>query len=243
MTLQTVPPADSPPATAAELARMVAGIGALPGPPPEPLAVLPQMALARGRVHELTGPARRTLAALAAGRAQAEGPVVWLRPRWTVEGFHPQGLRALMPDPGALILARCGGAADVLWGLEEALRAGCVALAVAELPQPPDLRQVRRLHLAAAEGLARNRAAGRASPAPLGLICAHDTATSRIPGVESRWALHPLPPLPEPAPGAPGWRPGLLPEGAPGGWRLDRLLARGLPPADWVLRSLPPAAA
>lgn len=187
------------------------------GEAPPALAPLPPMALARGRVHEVSGPSRRVLAALAAGVAQAEGPVLWLRPAWRVEALHPPGLAALMPDPGALVVVHCPRPADVLWGLEEALRAGCVALAVGELAGTPDLRQVRRLHLAAAEGLSRNRLAGRKAPAPLGLVLDAESGGSRLPGVESRWALHPLPP------------------GAGGRWRLDRLLMRGQPPRDWTI--------
>jgi len=192
------------------------------GAAPPPLVPLPQMALVRGRVHEFTGPSRRVLAGLAAGVAQAEGPVVWLRPAWRVEGLYPPGLAALMPDPGALVVVQCRRPDDILWGLEEALRAGCVALAVGELASVPDLRQLRRLHLAAAEGLSRNRLAGRAAPAPLGLVLDAETAASRVPGVESRWALHPLPPG----------------RGA-GRWRLDRLLMRGQPPRDWEIARLP----
>lgn len=185
-----------------------------------PLEPLPQVMLARGRVHELTGPGRRTLAAVIAGAAQAEGPVLWVQPGWRAQMLCPQGLAPLLPDPGALIVARAGHATDILWTAEEALRAGCVALVVAEVAESPDLRQVRRLHLAAADGLARNRLAGRDRPAPLGVLLALDQADSRIAGVESRWALHPLPP------GGPRWR-------------LDRGLARGLPPRDWMLDSLP----
>lgn len=183
-----------------------------------PLAPLPQMALARGRVHEFIGPARRTLAAAAAGVAQAEGVVVWLRPGWRGEGLCPQGLAALIPDPGALVVVRCPRAEDLLWGMEEALRAGCAALVIAEIADPPDLRQVRRLHLAASDGVARNRQAGKTRPAPLGVLAAHETADSRVTGVESRWALHPLP----------------LADGA-ARWRLDRLMMRGLPPRDWAV--------
>ena len=222
---------DSPrpdPAKAATAALLRALADAQPdGPPPPPLVPLPQMALTRGRVHEITGPARRTLAALAAGAAQVEGPVLWLRPGWRGEHFCAQGLADLVPDPGALVLAACPRADDVLWGMEEALRAGAVALVVGELAEPPDLRQLRRLHLAAGEGLARNRLAGRMQPAPLGLVLACDSADSRIAGVESRWALHPLPPLP---PGAPAPEPQIRTAGR---WRLDRLLMRGQPPQDW----------
>lgn len=199
------------------LAELTATFQGGEGPVPAPLCPLPQMALARGRVHELTGPARRTLAAVVAGAAQGEGPVLWLRPSWRAEGLCPQGLLPLVSDPGALIVVNCARPADILWSLEEALRAGCVALVVAEIADAPDLRQVRRLHLAAEEGLARNRAAGRSSPAPLGVMLAHETADSRIAGVESRWALHPLPPEGYEAPR----------------WRLDRQLARGVPPKDW----------
>jgi hypothetical protein len=51
----------------------------------------------------------------------------------------------------------------------------------------------------------------------LGLLYAQETAASRIPGVESRWALHPMPPQP----------------GRGVRWRLDRQLMRGQPPCDW----------
>ena len=183
-----------------------------------PLAPLPPMALARGRVHEFTGSARRTLAAAAAGVAQAEGVVVWLRPGWRSEGLCPQGLAALVPDPGALLMVACPRADDLLWGMEEALRAGCAALVIAEIVDPPDLRQVRRLHMAASDGVARNRQAGKRLPAPLGVLAAHEAADSRVTGVESRWALHPLPPGRGAAP-----------------WRLDRLMMRGLPPQEWAV--------
>ena len=181
-----------------------------------PLAPLPRMALARGRLHEVTGPARHALAARAAGAAMAEGPVLWLRPAWATEGLCAQGLAGLMPDPGALVLVRCPKPVDVLWSAEEALRSGAVALVIAELAEAPDLRQVRRLHLAAAEGVARGARQGRA---PLALALMTETADSRLAGVESRWALHPLPT-------------------GPARWRLDRLLARGLPPQEWEVRDL-----
>jgi len=222
MTASAAPTRSAPDAAVA--ARLLADLSAAArrgaGPAPDPLSPLPQIALTRGRVHEFTGPARRTLAAAAAGAAQAEGPVMWLRPAWRVEGLCPQGLAALLPDPGALIIVNCTRPVDVLWSMEEALRAGCVALVIAEIVEPPDLRQVRRLHLAADDGLARNRLAGRSRPAPLGVMLAHETADSRVTGVESRWALHPLPPEGRDAPR----------------WRLDRQRVRGLPPKDWAVR-------
>lgn len=173
-----------------------------------PLAPLPPMALARGRAHEVTGPARRLLAAIAAGAAQTEGPVMWLRPGWRREGLCPQGLLPFA-DPGALVQLACPREADILWSMEEALRAGCVALVVAEVARAPDLRQLRRLHLASTEGGARGKLA------PLGLLLAQDHAESRIAGVESRWSLAP-------------W-----PDGGGYAWELARLHARNAPPARW----------
>lgn len=205
----------------ATAARLLADLSAPDAatPRPEPLRVLGPMALARGRVHELTGPARRTLACVAVGAAQTEGVVMWFRPGWRAEALYPQGMAGFLPDPGAVVWGRCAKAVEVLWAMEEALRAGCVALVLGEVAEAPDLRQIRRLHLAASEGVARNRQAGRAAPAPLGLLLAHEVAQSRIAGVESRWALHPV-----------------APKGGEGpGWRLDRLLARTEPPQTWAV--------
>jgi protein ImuA len=209
---------DSPPSRA----RLAAIVGRLSGPPPAPfppLDLLPAMALARGRVHEVTGAARQVLAAALAGRAQAEGPVLWLRPGWGGEGLCPQGLAAFA-DPGALVMVGCRRAPDVLWAAEEALQSGAVALVLAELAAAPDLRQIRRLHLAAAEGVARaTGSSGRNSRAPLGILMMQERAESRVAGVESRWALHPVP----------------VREGG-AEWRLERLLARDAPPGEWPLR-------
>lgn len=117
-------------------------------------AVLPLVpgsgiALARGRVHEICGPARRTLAAFA--MAVTEGPVLWLMPGWQAERPNPAGLAALA-DPGRLILALPRRPEDVLWAAEEALRSGVVPLVVAEMPDPPGLTPMRRLQLAAQGG-------------------------------------------------------------------------------------------
>lgn len=214
----------APPAPPPDLAALRALVVAAPAAQPRaPLAVVGPLHLARGRLHEATGRARRLLAALAAGAAQAEGAVLWLRPAWRADGLCPQGLLPFA-DPAALILGACPRAEDVPWAAEEALRSGAVALVVAELAAMPDLRQVRRLHLAAAEGVARAAAAG-AARAPLGLALMAEAVEGGIAGVESRWRLAPLPP-------APGTPPPLELRPA---WRLDRLRARAAPPAAWRL--------
>lgn len=151
----------------------------LPGLPARPDIVLAEgIGFRPGRVHEACGRARRVLAAMLAGATG--GPVVWAQPAWDRDRLYPPGLAAFC-DPGRIVLARGRSPADLLWVVEESLRSGAVALAVAELAEPPGLTPVRRLHLAAEAG------GGRA----LGLLLTPGTGGAA--GVESRWHLSPEP--------------------------------------------------
>lgn len=141
------------------------------------------IALARGRVHEVCGPARRSMAAFV--MARTEGPVLWLLPGWQAERPNPAGLAALA-DPGRLILALPRRPEDILWGMEEALRSGVVPLVVAELPAPPGLTPMRRLQLATQAGEAQ---AGGA-PA-LGLVLTPGEGGAA--GAETRWHIRQMP--------------------------------------------------
>ncbi|MCI2398047.1 hypothetical protein [Aliiroseovarius subalbicans] len=161
------------------------------------------LSLARGRVHELIGPARHTLAMMIAGAMQ--GPVFWVSPDWAPAQPYGPGMVSFL-DPGRVTFVRADRAEDILWTLEEVLRAGIVPLMVGDLPGPPGLTPVRRMHLAGEAG--GKRGDGRA----LGLILTPEGAAQ---GVESRWQM------------APDHAPGVT------RWRLNRLRDRQEPPRDW----------
>ncbi len=168
------------------------------------LNVLEGMALVPARLHEICGPARHRLALMVA--AATHGPVFWIAPDWQGDRLNPDGVVPIM-DPGRITFVSPRRAPDLLWTLEEVLRAGVVPLAVAELPALPGLTAVRRLHLAAESGAAEG------AVAPLGLILTQGDGGA--PGVESRWHM------------AAAHRPGCP------GWTVSRRRARTLPPASW----------
>lgn len=156
--------------------------------------------LVRGRVHDLCGPARRRFALWLAARMA--GPVLWIAPAWGAERLNPDGMRPLL-DPGRILFVHPRRAVDLLWCAEEALRAGAVPVVVADLPEPPALTPVRRLHLAAETSGA----------APLGLLLTPGDGGAR--GVESRWHM-------APAHRGQAWQ-----------WQLERRRARMQPPRRW----------
>ncbi len=181
-------------------------------PPPARLGGL--LDLVPGRVHEFCGPARRVLAAWVMGGLAAGAPVIWIRPGWSAEHLHPQGL-ADWASPEGLITLTPRREAAALGCAEEALRSGAVALVVVELAAPAALTPLRRLHLAAGTGLAR-RQSGAASGPLWGCVLTPEQGGT--PGVESRWHLAPC--------AAQG-------EAVQPAWRLARLRARMAPPAAW----------
>lgn len=175
-----------------------------------------ELTLRRGRVHELCGPSRVALAAMV--MAKSTGPVVWIRPGWVAERLNAAGLQPLA-DPARLILVHAARDEQLLWAMEEALRAGVAPLVVAELLAPPGLTPIRRLHLAAEAGAEAARRDGQTAPLGLALL----PGTGGAQGVESRWHMTPLP------------SPSLLWSDA-ARWHLMRLRARLLPPAAWTLQ-------
>lgn len=160
--------------------------------------------LTLGRVHEICGQARHTLALDVA--AACAGPVLWIMPAWQGTQLLADGVNERI-DPARLLMVPVPRREDLLWAMEQGLRSGAVPLVVAEVPEPPGLTPVRRLHLAAEAGTT-------AGIAPLGLLLSPETGGAA--GVESRWSL-----TAEPAADV---------------WRLERLHSRTSPPAHWSLK-------
>jgi protein ImuA len=172
-----------------------------PGP-----TLLDRFRLEAGRAHEVCGAARRRLALWVAARTQ--GPVLWVRPAWHPDRLHMAGVHAEI-DPARLVFVELDRTEDMLWSVEETLRTGAVPLVICDLPDPPGLTPVRRLHLAAEAGAAASE------QAPLALLLTPSIGGAA--GVESRWRL-------DPTHGT-----------AAAGWHLMRLKARDAPPAAWTV--------
>ena len=177
-----------------------------PHRPARGLAFLGDLTLTPARVHEFCGPARQTLAMMVAGAN--EGPVFWIAPGWGTSRLHGPGM-VPFADPARFIFVQVDRAEDVLWALQETLRAGVVPLVVGEMDKPPALTPIRRLHLAAETG---TQLSGRA---PTALLLTPDGGAQ---GVESRWHM------------APDHWPD------PDRWVLSRQRARSDPPRHWSVR-------
>ena len=151
-----------------------------PDTAPPSLTLLGQLSLRLARLHEVCGAARHSFALWCA--AQTSGPVLWIAPDWGTNGLHGAGIRPFV-NPGRLSFVHPRRAEDTLWTMEEALRSGAAPLVVGDVPAPPGLTAVRRMHLAAQAG------AQAGMGAPLGLLLT--PGDGGAPGVESRWHMAP----------------------------------------------------
>lgn len=144
------------------------------------------------RVHEVCGPGAVSFAAVSAAPA---GKVLWVREAWLKAALNPVGLSAFC-DPKDLLVAQTKDQTDTLAVTEEALKDGSVALVVCEVTRALDLREGRRLQLAAKagnaiglclipEGMGSNAAETRWHCAPVFDQSVSDRADSTL----MRWEL------------------------------------------------------
>jgi protein ImuA len=186
--------------------------------------VLPGGGLARGALHEILGLGGdeedgALAAAFAAGivgrlMAVGDGMGLWCLPRPDLYG---PGLAAHGLDPGRLVLVRAPRDDEILWAMEEGLRAPGIAAVVGEIGVLPAVAS-RRLQLAAERSgitaflLRRWRNGGQA---------ARERALPNA--AVTRWRIAALPSQP--------------PQGEPGvgrpRWRVELLRCRGGEPACW----------
>ena len=137
--------------------------------PSDPLDLL------AARVHEAQGRDRRAFALFQAARTP--GALVWVSPAHIPELPLLAGLPRGVSE--RLHLFRPTSETDLLWVVEEALRAVPVSLVIAEPQQALSLTAGRRLQLAAEAGQTR------------GLMLIHEDMGSNA--TETRWACEPVP--------------------------------------------------
>ena len=173
---------------------------------PAGLPFMGDLSLTYARAHEFCGPSRRTLALLAA--QNTDGHIFWVHSHWETDRLLGDGIRPLI-DPTRITFVTPKRYDDIMWCIEEILRAGCVPLVIGELPEPPPLTPIRRLHLAAETGAQRKKVN------PIALILTPGDGGAA--GVETRWHLSPQH------------------RADKSRWMLQRRRARMAPPAAWAL--------
>ncbi|PJF08298.1 ImuA family protein [Pseudorhodobacter sp. MZDSW-24AT] len=137
--------------------------------PADPLSLL------KGRVHEAEGPGRRAFALFQARRHS--GTVLWILPAYEPQRPMLHGLPEGVSE--RLLVLTPKNETDLLWCVEEALRANPVGLVIAEPQQMLSLTAGRRLQLAAEAGQ---------STGLLLIRTDHGSAAT-----ETRWHCAPLP--------------------------------------------------
>ena len=131
--------------------------------------------LARGRIHEVIGPAADMFAVLAGASHGAD--VIWMGLGRDIDTLCPAGFQPFL-DPARLILVQGVSRGELLWGAEQALRAEGAFAVVLDMPDALSFRESRRLQLAAETG------------GGLGIIRVH--AAPSTSAAQTRWHCAPV---------------------------------------------------
>ncbi|KAA2317094.1 hypothetical protein DL237_00635 [Pseudooceanicola sediminis] len=103
-----------------------------------------------GRVHECCGLGSAAFAAMVA--ASGQGGALWIRPEQRQkEALYPVGITSVF-EPSRMLMAQTKTEVDSLAVAEEALRDGALSCVLIDITRPLDLREGRRLQLAARAG-------------------------------------------------------------------------------------------
>ncbi len=130
--------------------------------------------LTKGRIHEVQGDSADCFALAVA--ASLSGPVIWIGSAPDIASLNPSAVQDFI-DPLRLTVIETVSRQECLWSAEQALRAPGIACVVLELAYGTDLKESRRLQLAAEESGA------------LGLVLVSRQA--RTSAAETRWRCDP----------------------------------------------------
>ena len=128
-----------------------------------------------GRIHEIFGVSRTTLALIIAQKM--DGHIFWIRTKWNPNNLNTDGISNFI-NPGRLTFVNVKNLTDILWTMEETLRTNCIPLVVCDLPEIPNFTAVRRLQLTLKSDIYEHKKC-------LGLLLTPKNGGAR--GVESRW--------------------------------------------------------
>lgn len=113
------------------------------------LALDRQIALRKGRIHEVSGPGADMFAILTAAE-QARG-IVWMGLHRDTISLCPAGMQAYL-EIDDMIIVEAVSRGELLWAADQALRAEGRFCVVLEMPDLLSLKESRRLQLAAEQG-------------------------------------------------------------------------------------------
>jgi protein ImuA len=175
----------------------------------EPVRLADNVVLPRARVHEVLGRASDSFAVLTA--AQTRGAIFWIGERAAVGTLTPFALSDFI-DPTRIVLIETSDRKETLWATEQSLRCPGAAVVITQLHLGPDLRESRRLQLAAETG------------GGLGLVLIERRAQASA--AQTRWECEPdsrADMLGAPRLNAAGWSWALTKNkaGPVGRWRVD----------------------
>ena len=148
----------------------------------EYIEFLPNLFLKRGKIHQITGSARFTLALIIGKVIQDQ--IIWIRLERSNEILYPEGVSDWI-TLNDLIMVNTENEEDSLWVMEEFLKSGVSSIVFCQLNKLPKYVNLRRLTLSTK----RSKEENKSILPPTGVIVS--SFDHPISGVESRWNINP----------------------------------------------------